>query len=115
MWSRDNLPGGSGRLPQVAGSRPRVDCGRAANLKVTTTSANPWAKLPLGRRRDAERPTMQHDDVAARGSRIPTVLAWSSLALNLALVAGVVVLSPLAYPTEWWTSDLDEGQIQCQR
>jgi len=50
---------------------------------------------------------MQCDDAPARGSRIPTVLAWSSLALNLALVAGVVVLSLLAFPTGWWTSDLD--------
>src|SRR5207248_3634126 len=35
------------------------------------------------------------------------VVAWSSLALNLALVAGVVVLSLLAFPTGWWSSDLD--------
>src|SRR5438477_13099470 len=50
---------------------------------------------------------MESDDKGARGSGIATASAWSSLALNLGLVAGVMVLSPLAYPTEWWTSDLD--------
>ena len=50
---------------------------------------------------------MESDDKGARGSGIAAAFAWSSLALNLGLVAGVMVLSPLAYPTEWWTSDLD--------
>ena len=49
---------------------------------------------------------MESDDKGARGSGIAAAFAWSSLALNLGLVAGVMVLSPLAYPTEWWTSDL---------